>query len=175
MSLTVLLGGARSGKSALAVELADADGADVVFIATGEGRDEEMAKRIAAHRAARPREWTTIEEPLDLIGALRRAPSGACVVVDCLTLWVANLLEAGREAELDGAEAASVAASRQGTTIAVSNEVGSGIVPADAVSRRFRDALGAVNGSWVASADHALLMVAGRALPLEPPETLLGH
>ena len=174
MALTVLVGGARSGKSALAVELAARQAAPVVFVATAEGRDEEMVKRIAAHRSGRPPEWTTVEEPLDLVSALSSVAAASCVVVDCLTLWVANLIEAGRDPEVLGAEATAVAASRSGQTVVVTNEVGSGIVPADAATRRFRDALGSVNTAFVAVADRALLMVAGRAVPLVPPEAALG-
>ena len=158
----VLLGGARSGKSARAVQLADDAGAPVVFVATGEGRDEEMAARIAAHRRERPETWTTIEEPLDVRAALDAAPAGSTVVVDCLSLWVANLLEQGLEPD----DLAPVAAARQGLTIAVSNEVGLGIVPANELARRFRDVLGRVNTSWVDASDEAFLCVAGRTIAL---------
>ena len=158
----VLLGGARSGKSARAVQLADDAGAPVVFVATGEGRDEEMAARIAAHRRERPETWTTIEEPLDVRAALDAAPAGSTVVVDCLSLWVANLLEQGLEPD----DLAPVAAARQGLTIAVSNEVGLGIVPANELARRFRDVLGRVNASWVDASDEAFLCIAGRTIAL---------
>ena len=162
MTLVVLLGGARSGKSARAVKLAAEAGAPVVFVATGEGRDEEMATRIDAHRRERPAGWTTIEEPLELRVALAAAPAGSTVIVDCLSLWVANLLERGREPD----DVAPVAAARLGMTIAVSNEVGLGIVPANELARRFRDELGRVNAAWVAASDEAFLCVAGRAIPL---------
>ncbi|MGH9283563.1 MAG: bifunctional adenosylcobinamide kinase/adenosylcobinamide-phosphate guanylyltransferase, partial [Acidimicrobiales bacterium] len=92
MALTVVLGGARSGKSALAVRTAAAQARPVVFVATAEPGDEEMAGRIEAHRGERPPGWCTIEEPVDLAGALRRCPSGAFVIVDCLTLWVSNVM-----------------------------------------------------------------------------------
>ena len=159
MSLVFLLGGARSGKSALAVRLASASGAPVVFVATGEARDEEMRERIARHRAERPREWTTVEEPLELRAAIASAPAEACVVVDCLSLWVANLLEQGREPE-------PAVPLRDGPTIAVSNEVGLGIVPATPLGRAYRDVLGRVNAAWAAAADEAYLVVAGKALRL---------
>src|SRR5581483_4360528 len=119
MPLSFLVGGARSGKSRLALSLAAKSGAPVVFVATGEARDEEMAVRIERHRAERPRAWTTVEEPLRLREAIEAAPPEACVVVDCLTLWVANLLERGEE---PGDDVAAVAAARGGRTIAVSNE-----------------------------------------------------
>ena len=162
MSLVVLLGGARSGKSARAVSMAAAVGAPVVFVATGEARDAEMAARIDAHRRERPAGWTTVEEPHDLRAALEAAPAGATVVVDCLSLWVANLLEQGAEPD----DLAPVAAARTGLTIAVSNEVGLGIVPANELARRFRDVLGRVNAAWVDASDQAFFCVAGRAIAL---------
>ena len=163
--LILLLGGARSGKSGLAVELASRDPA-VTFIATATAGDQEMAERIARHREERPPGWTTVEEPLALAAALEAAHGTA--VVDCLSLWVANLLEAGwadEDVELEAARAAGVAAGRR--TIAVSNEVGLGVVPATPLGRRYRDVLGRVNASWAAAAGHAYFVVAGRALPLE--------
>jgi adenosylcobyric acid synthase len=126
-----------------------------------------MAARIAAHRAERPGEWTTVEEPLRLREALEAAEG--TVVVDCLSLWVANLLEADMEID---AEAAAVAASRS-RTIAVSNEVGLGIVPATPLGRTYRDVLGRVNAAWAAAAQTTLLVVAGRALPLASPWELV--
>lgn len=167
MSLTLLLGGARSGKSSLAVDLASRSGGPVTFIATATAGDEEMAARIAAHRGERPGDWTTVEEPLDLREALEAAEG--TVVVDCLSLWVANLLEADMEID---AEAAAVAAGR-GSTIAVSNEVGLGIVPATPLGRRYRDVLGRVNAEWADAAETTLLVVAGRALPLASPWELV--
>ena len=163
MTLTMLLGGARSGKSALAVRLAAETGRPVTFVATGEARDAEMAARIDAHRRERPTGWTTVEEPLDLRSALERAPEADTVVVDCLSLWVANLLERGLEPD----DVAAVAAGRTAPTIAVSNEVGLGIVPATELGRVFRDLLGRVNAAWVDASDRALFVVAGRALELK--------
>jgi adenosyl cobinamide kinase/adenosyl cobinamide phosphate guanylyltransferase len=163
MPLTFLLGGARSGKSALALRLA-ARHDEVVFVATGEARDDEMAERIARHRAERPAHWRTVEEPLRLRAAIEAVPPGACLVVDCLSLWVANLLEAG--APVDG-EAARAAAARPGPTITVSNEVGLGLVPTTPLGREYRDVLGRANAAWAAAAERAFLVVAGRALLLE--------
>jgi adenosylcobinamide kinase/adenosylcobinamide-phosphate guanylyltransferase len=173
--LTVVLGGARSGKSALAVRTAAAQPRPVVFIATGEAGDEEMASRIAAHRAQRPPGWQTVEEPVDLDRALQGCPPDAFVIVDCLTLWVSNLLGRGRHGDVvsEAVRAAATGAERAGPTVVVSNEVGSGIVPADPATRRYRDLLGEVNGAFVAAAGRAVLMVAGRALPLAPAEGLL--
>jgi adenosyl cobinamide kinase/adenosyl cobinamide phosphate guanylyltransferase len=170
MALTVLLGGARSGKSALAVRRARAAGAAVVFIATAEALDDEMAARIERHRAEREMSWSTLEAPVDLAGALRKAPAEACAIVDCLSLWVANLIQLGHDedelVELARA-AAGFAAARPGPTIAVSNEVGMGVVPEYALGRRYRDALGRVNAIWAEQADEAFLVVAGRGLALK--------
>jgi adenosyl cobinamide kinase/adenosyl cobinamide phosphate guanylyltransferase len=166
VSLIVLLGGARSGKSALAVELG---GDAATFLATATAGDEEMAERIERHRMERPAGWTTIEEPLALAAALDSVALRETVVVDCLSLWVSNLVEAGRDDETIEREAAGVArraAERGGLTVVVSNEVGLGIVPATPLGRRYRDLLGTVNRTFAAEADRALLVVAGRGLEL---------
>ena len=154
MTLVVYVGGARSGKSTLAVERARVEGAPVTFIATGEAGDEEMAERIARHKAERPTGWTTIEEPVDVAGALASVSETETVIVDCLSLWVAN-----------GGDGA-VPAPRAGLTIAVTNEVGLGIVPVNALARAYRDTLGRVNAAWVAASDEAYFVVAGRTLRL---------
>jgi adenosyl cobinamide kinase/adenosyl cobinamide phosphate guanylyltransferase len=158
VTLVLYIGGARSGKSRLAVERATASGAPVVFVATGEAGDDEMRDRIERHRAERPAGWTTVEEPLELAAALRAAPADATVIVDCLSLWVAN---GGR-----GEEAVAAAAARTALTIAVTNEVGMGIVPVNALARAYRDDLGRVNAAWAAAADEAWLVVAGLTLRL---------
>lgn len=168
--LTLLLGGARSGKSMLATRMAARAERPVVFIGTAEGRDDEMRARIEAHRSERPDDWVTVEEPVELSRAIGGTASDAMLIVDCLTLWVANLMERGVEDITSvAAEAARVAASHAGGVIAVSNEVGSGIVPADAETRRFRDLLGSVNSIWADAADRCALVVAGRTLPLGDP------
>lgn len=171
MALTVLLGGARSGKSRWAIRLATETGRPVTFIATGEARDEEMADRIRRHRADRPPDWTTVEEPIHVADALRGVDPGRTVIVDCLTLWVANLLE-GELADDDiremAAEAADTATDHGGEVIVISNEVGSGIVPITPIGRRYRDLLGEVNAIWVDHSSRAALLVAGR--PLWLPE-----
>jgi adenosylcobinamide kinase/adenosylcobinamide-phosphate guanylyltransferase len=165
MSLTLLVGGARAGKSALALRRAAATRRPVVFIATAEARDAEMADRIARHRAERDPGWATVEAPVELAGALAAAPADACVVVDCLTLWVANRFGEGQaEVVRLATEAAELAAGRAAPTIAVSNEVGMGVVPATPVGRRYRDVLGRVNAVWAAAAADAALVVAGRPL-----------
>jgi adenosylcobinamide kinase/adenosylcobinamide-phosphate guanylyltransferase len=169
VSLTFLLGGARSGKSSLAVTLVREWAGPVAFIATGEPRDGEMVERIEAHRGQRPAHWETIDAPLDVRGALECVPEDAAVLLDCLSLWVANLLERGDQAEEIEAESAAVsalAAGRPSLTVAVSNEVGLGVVPVTELGRLYRDVLGRVNARWAAEAEHAALVVAGRSLPL---------
>ena len=170
MALTFLLGGARSGKSALAVRLASEWGGPVVFVATAERRDDpEMDARIESHRAERPPEWETVEAPLELGAIVASAAPDACVVLDCLTLWVSNALEAGwsdPETEAAALELARAAAAREAPTVVVSNEVGLGVVPDTPLGRRYRDVLGRVNAVVAAEADRALLVVAGRALEL---------
>jgi adenosyl cobinamide kinase/adenosyl cobinamide phosphate guanylyltransferase len=169
MSLTFLLGGARSGKSSLAVELARRASCPVTVIATAEPRDDEMRERILLHKRERPGDWQTIEEPVDLAGPFAEAPTDAAIVLDCLSLWVANVLECGADdaaVEQQNAALVDAARTRSALTIVVSNEVGLGVVPATVLGRRYRDLLGRVNASWAAAADEALFVVAGRALAL---------
>jgi adenosylcobinamide kinase/adenosylcobinamide-phosphate guanylyltransferase len=165
MTLVLYVGGARSGKSSLAVARAEAEGAAVVFVATGEAGDDEMAERIERHRHERPAAWATVEEPAELERALRAVPAGSTILLDCLSLWVANVLD-DPSVEARGAAAAEIAAGRDGLTIAVTNEVGLGIVPDNALARRYRDVLGRVNATWAAEAGEAHFVVAGRALRL---------
>ena len=176
MALLVVLGGARSGKSALAQRLARATDAAVTLIATAEAHDDEMADRIAAHRAERPAGWITIEEPLDVAGALAGVPQHACVVLDCLTLWVSNLLLTGwpaKQIEDEAIRVAAMAAHRIAPTLVVSNEVGMGVVPAYELGRAFRDIQGRVNRAFCDVADKAVVVVAGRALDLTPTNDLI--
>jgi len=177
--LTVVLGGARSGKSSFAVHLgqqAAASGRDVAFIATSPRipGDGDLDARIAAHRCERPSAWLTIEEEVDLPSAIRRVESSALVIVDCVTLWVSNLMhqDAPEHHVLDAANHVLVALrSRSGPSLLISNEVGMGIVPMNALARSYRDVLGRVNQRFVTASDKALLMVAGRALLLVDFET----
>lgn len=173
MSLTFLTGGARSGKSSVAVRRAGRTAAPVVFVATGEAGDEEMADRIARHRAERPDGWETIEAPTELVTAVTDLAPGRAVIVDCLSLWVSNLMGRGDDeaAILEQAQAlARWAAAYRGEVVVVSNEVGSGIVPMHPVSRDYRDRLGRVNATVAAYAALAQLVVAGRTLTLDPLE-----
>lgn len=173
--LVVLLGGARAGKSRVAQQMAERHGGPVVFIATAEAGDDDMAARIDAHRAERPPAWSTVEAPRDLDAALDATPSDACVIIDCLTLWTSNMMLAGHDDEAIGAaarRAAARAVERTGATIVVSNEVGLGIVPANALSRRYRDTHGRVNQAWCAAAGRAYLVVAGRVMALQAPYEL---
>jgi adenosylcobinamide kinase/adenosylcobinamide-phosphate guanylyltransferase len=170
MALTLLLGGARSGKSELAVRLASSFDGPVVVLVTAEARDEEMTERIRRHRESRPSAWTTVESPLGLTAMVRDLSPDACVILDCLSLWVSNAIEAGLDdnAIVDEArEVAAALAERAPASVVVSNEVGLGIVPVNALSRRYRDALGRVNAAFADAAARAYLVVAGRALPLE--------
>jgi adenosyl cobinamide kinase/adenosyl cobinamide phosphate guanylyltransferase len=176
MALLLLTGGARSGKSALAVRLASEQRAPVVFLATARAGDEEMEARIGRHRGERPGSWRTIEEPLRLREAIEGADGEHCLIVDCLTLWTANALErfGAEDAEAEARAAAGAAAARPGATIAVTNEVGLGLVPDNPLGRSYRDLLGRVNAIWSAAAERAVLLVAGRALELEPADSLGG-
>jgi adenosylcobinamide kinase/adenosylcobinamide-phosphate guanylyltransferase len=185
--ITLILGGARSGKSTLAERLAAESRRPVLYLATSVPFDDEMAERIAAHRADRPNGWRTVEEPLRIAAAIRdHARSGDLVLLDCLTVWLSNLLldgigpnrdpDAIPAAEWRALEAAALAeidalladARARGTSLVlVSNEVGLGVVPAYPLGRRYRDALGRVNQRVASRADDVLLTVAGLALDLK--------
>ena len=164
----LVLGGARSGKSRHALEQARQHGPRVAFLATARALDGDMASRIARHRAERPPRWTTIEEPHEVGAACRRAAlSHDLVVVDCVTVWVSNLMERGDDDAVVLAAAddlAKLLRERLVSVILVSNEVGEGVHPPTELGRRFRDLLGLVNQRLAAAADRVTLMVA--ALPL---------
>lgn len=178
MTRTLILGGARSGKSAYAERLAIDSGKEVVYIATASAGDGEMAARIAHHRASRPAEWTTVEEPLALGNQLLRWSSPErLILVDCLTLWLSNLLFSGGEdypevgeidlpAQFDEQQDMLAAALIRcsGDVVLVSNEVGLGLTPMGAISRRFMDEQGRLNQAMAAICERAVFVAAG--LPL---------
>jgi len=160
-SLTFLLGGARSGKSAHAEKLITALPAPWTYIATAQSYDEEMAERIALHRSRRGEGWSTVDAPLDLAAALRAVPDNWPVLVDCLTLWLSNHMLAEHDLDALSSELEGVLSAPRGPWFVVSNEVGLGIVPDNPLGRRFRDAQGRLNQRVAAAADRVLFMVAG--------------
>ena len=160
-SLTLVLGGARSGKSRYAEALVTALPQPWLYVATGEPRDNEMAARIAEHRARRGAQWQTIEAPRDLAAALALAPAGAAVLIDCLTLWLSNVMLAGADVEAETARFERALTGRTSPVVLVANEVGLGIVPENALARRFRDAAGRLNQRLASVADRVVLLVAG--------------
>ncbi|WP_201316170.1 bifunctional adenosylcobinamide kinase/adenosylcobinamide-phosphate guanylyltransferase [Dyella sp. EPa41] len=167
---TLILGGARSGKSALAERLAMASGHDVVYIATGQARDAEMAARIAHHRSRRPATWQSVEEPLALAAALRaHARPGRCVLVDCLTLWLSNLLGDEDASRFDRERKAllEVMPSLTGQVLLVSNEVGLGVVPLGELTRRFVDEAGRLHQALAGQCETVLFVAAGLPLALK--------
>ena len=161
----LVLGGARSGKSRYAVEQAAQSGGRVAFLATARELDGDMASRIARHRAERPARWTTLEEPQDIVAACRRAAAAHdLVIVDCVTVWVANLMERGDDDTAVLAAADDLAKLQREhllSLLIVSNEVGEGVHPSTELGRRFRDLLGFVNQRLASAADRVTLMVAG--------------
>ncbi len=167
----LVIGGARSGKSRYAQTAAEQSGKSPVLIATGEAKDAEMAARIAAHQGARGASWRTIEAPLALATTLKEtAAPGTIVLVDCLTLWLSNLMLAGGDAEAEGQRLAAIIAGLAGPVIFVTNEVGAGIVPDNVLARRFQDAQGRLNQTIAAACDAAVLVSAGLPLILKPSQ-----
>jgi adenosylcobinamide kinase/adenosylcobinamide-phosphate guanylyltransferase len=168
----LILGGQRSGKSRFGEELVLASGRRPVYIATATAGDDEMAERISHHRARRSPLWTTIEEPLDLPEAVRRAAApDSAVLVDCLTLWLSNLIEAGRDAEVVVRELIAALGETAGPVVLVSNEVGSGIIPDNPLARHFADAQGRLNQAVARAVGRVVLMVAGIATVVKPAQS----
>jgi adenosylcobinamide kinase/adenosylcobinamide-phosphate guanylyltransferase len=162
--ISLILGGVRSGKSRLAERLACASGGDVVYVATATAGDDEMRRRIDEHRARRPAAWTTVEEPLRLADALAaQARAGRCLLVECLTLWLTNLLCAADPGILaaERARLLGVLPRLPGAVILVSNETNLGVVPADALSRRFCEEAGTLHQGLAVLCDRVVLTVAG--------------
>ena len=165
---TLILGGARSGKSSHAEALADAWPGRRVYIATAQAGDEEMAQRIEAHRKRRGWQWSTIEAPLHLVSALQDADSTDCfILIDCVTLWISNLMlaDTGVGAEIE--RLANELPRLDARIVLVSNEVGLGIVPDNALARRFRDVAGWANQRLAQAADEVLFIAAGLPLVLK--------
>jgi adenosylcobinamide kinase/adenosylcobinamide-phosphate guanylyltransferase len=181
MSFCLVLGGARSGKSAYAQSLAEASGQPVTMIATAQAGDSEMAERIALHRQERPSGWITVEEPVALGEALQRAAHpGQVVLVDCITLWLSNLMFSGAQPFPDVGPVTlpplfhaqrdallQALADCPGEVVVVSNELGLGIVPYGAVSRVFADEAGRMNQALARQADKVVMMIAGLPLVLK--------
>lgn len=173
--ITFILGGARSGKSQYALSLARESGAGkALFIATASAGDKEMRLRIAQHKRNRPRGWRTIEEPRSLIGALKRVPKNAqVVIIDCLTLLITNLMLEGHSDSFIEKEIKSgfKCLRKIGcNSIVVSNEVGLGIVPENNLARRFRDVAGRVNQSVARMSDEVYFMVSGLGMKMKGEE-----
>jgi adenosylcobinamide kinase/adenosylcobinamide-phosphate guanylyltransferase len=165
---TFILGGARSGKSRFAERLVEAHPGAHVYLATAEPGDAEMAERIRRHRARRGAGWTTVEEPMDLPRALAAAAQdNVAVLVDCLTLWLGNLMAAGRDIERETQALIEALPRLAGPVVLVSNEVGLGIVPDNALARAFRDHAGLLHQSVAAAADRVYVMAAGLPLLLK--------
>lgn len=166
--LTVVLGGARSGKSRYAEGLIEALPGPWRYVATAQGWDDEMRVRIAEHRARRPAPWETVDAPRELPAVIRQAPPGRPVLVDCLTLWLTNAM-LDDDADLDAEIEALLAACRDaaGPLVLVSNEVGFGIVPENALARRFRDEAGRLHQRLAMIADRVVLVVAGLPMILK--------
>jgi len=170
--IVLVLGGARSGKSAFAearVLSLRAGKSKALYLATAEARDGEMRARVAAHRARRGTHWTTREEPLDIAGVLD-ARTGEPVLVDCLTLWLSNLLGAGRDVDAETAALCAALKRAKGPVVLVSNEVGLGIVPDNALAREFRDHAGRLHQAVGAVATHVVFVAAGLPLFLKGPK-----
>jgi adenosyl cobinamide kinase/adenosyl cobinamide phosphate guanylyltransferase len=162
--LTLVLGGARSGKSRYAEAAVMATPSPWIYVATAEPFDDEMKARIAEHRSRRGGQWQTIEAPLDLAGAIAGASPTATLLVDCLTLWLNNLMFKQSDIDTETQRLEDALGTRQAPAVLVSNEVGSGIVPQNAEARRFRDLQGRLNQRIAARAARVVLLVAG--LPL---------
>lgn len=168
MTNTLILGGARSGKSQRALALAERMCERRVFVATAEALDDEMATRIARHKAERGAGWETVEAPLDLVEVLEAAatPDAVCVV-DCLTLWLSNLMHHRRDVERETARLSRALNARAGSIILVSNEVGLGLVPDTELGRAFRDAQGRLNQAIAQACDRVEFIAAGLPLTLK--------
>ena len=161
MPIILITGGARSGKSTRAEARVRAFAGKAVYIATAEGLDHEMRERIARHRARRGQEWIEHETPLELIAALNATDGGGARLVDCLTIWLSNLMHDGRDWAKEAAGLVEALKAQRSPVVLVTNEVGSGIVPDNALAREFRDAAGLLNQMIARAADEVEFVVAG--------------
>lgn len=169
--VTLVLGGARSGKSAWAERLVESVDAQPVYVAPAEAGDAEMVERIRRHRERRGERWHTVEEPLDLRGVLAREDRpGQVLLVDCLSLWLSNLMAAERDIEAEVSGLLTALRAVRAPVVLVSNEVGMGIVPANALARRYRDDLGRLNQSVASLAELVVFTAAGLPLALKAPK-----
>ena len=166
---SLILGGARSGKSSYAEQVVEGQDGPCIYVATARTWDEEMADRIDEHKERRGERWTTFEEPLDLVQCLKRIqrPDG-CILVDCLTLWVTNLMMEGRDPDVEGAQLVASLAELSCPVVLVSNEVGLGIVPMDKMSRDFRDYAGRLHQRLAAVVPSVTFMVSGLPMQVKP-------
>lgn len=165
MAIILIGGGARSGKSRHALELARKRGSRLVFLATAQAYDEEMAARVAKHRAERGADFSTVEEPLEIAAAIRKTADADAVVLDCLTLWLSNImLTFGRDVDTEIENLIQAAQATPTTVIAVTNEVGCGIVPDNTLGRDFRDHAGVLNQRVAAAAEEVYWMIFGQPL-----------
>ena len=166
-----MLGGARSGKSRYAEALVEAQPGPCIYIATAQARDAEMSERIRRHRERRGPRWETLEAPIDLIGALDRAarPDGA-VLIDCLTLWLSNLLATRRNIEAETAKLVAALQAVAGPVVLVSNEVGLGVIPDNSLARSFLDHAGRLHQALAGAAQSVVFMAAGLPLDLKSPD-----
>lgn len=167
MAAILLTGGARSGKSLLAERRVLALSDRPLYIATAEAGDAEMADRIARHRARRDARWRDLAVPLDLVAALAATEDAGARLVDCLTMWLSNLMFAGRDWQAEGSALAAALGQAKSPVVLVTSEVGMGIVPDNALARDYRDALGWLNQQVAAAADEVVLVVAGQPLRIK--------
>ncbi len=165
--LTLVIGGAASGKSAFAERLVTDMARPRIYVATAQAYDDEMHLKIAGHQVARGPDWHTVEAPQDLALALSEVPSDSCVLIDCLTMWLSNRLLAGADLAADRAELIAALTACRSPVVAVTNETGLGIVPDNSLARQFRNAQGALNQAVAAKADHVVLITAGLPLVLK--------
>ena len=168
--LTLVLGGARSGKSRYAESLVEGQSGGCLYLATGAAGDAEMAVRIQAHRERRGARWRTVEAPLDLVAGIEAAVGrDRCVLVDCLTLWLSNLMAAGRDIEAEAVALLRALPRLAGPAVLVANEVGLGIVPENALARQFRDLAGHLNQAVAEAAQSVVFVAAGLPIHLKSP------